>query len=171
VREVPQQFAARAWVEEAAEREVQPGVRRAVIADGCIRETRSAVATMKPVEEPDEVRAVEPFHSRAIRRRAGGRGDDARTCNRQPGVDARNVQDRLGLEVERRRILPEIRELDDARVRRTLDQEGLIALAAEIQKPLVRLGYVWVVITASCLNQQDADIRIFGESASDHRTR
>jgi len=40
------------------------------------------------------------------------------------------VHDRLGLEIERRRIFPEIRELDDARIRRPLDEEGLIALAA-----------------------------------------
>ncbi len=44
------------------------------------------------------------------------------------------MQDRLSLEVERRRILPEIRELDDARARGTLDEECLIALTAEIRR-------------------------------------
>src|SRR6202011_2162450 len=43
-----------------------------------------------------------------------------------------------------------------------------VALAADTQEPLVRLSYVRNVITAACLNQQDADIRIFGESAGDH---
>jgi len=41
-------------------------------------------------------------------------------------------------------------------------------LAAEIQEPLVRFGYAWDVITAPCLNQQDADI---GFSASRRATK
>jgi len=121
-------------VEEAAERQVQLRMSCAVRADGCIREIGAAVAAVEPLEEPHEVRPVRPLDGGAMCRRARGRGDDARTRNRQIRIDARNVQDRLGLEVERRRILPEIRELDDARVRRPLDQEGLIALAAQIRR-------------------------------------
>src|SRR5260370_38498773 len=44
-----------------------------------------------------------------------------------------------------------------------------VALAAEIQEPLVRLGDAWDVITPPCRNQQDPHCRILGESQSDHR--
>ena len=92
-------------------------MRRAVVAHGRIREIGPTVAAVEPLEEPHEVRSVRPFDGRAIRGRARGGRDDAGTRDRQLGIDARDVQDRLGLEVERRRILAEVRELDDARVR------------------------------------------------------
>src|SRR5439155_26420190 len=134
LREVPEQLTAWARMEEAAQREVQARMGGGVFSDGRIRELGPAIASMEPLEEAHEVRAVRPFDRGAIRGRTRPRRDDARKRNRETGIDARDVQDRLGLEVEGRRVLPEVRELDDARVRRALDQKCLIALAAEIRR-------------------------------------
>ena len=70
VCEIPQQLATGPWVEETAQCEIQPRVCRTVGADSRIREIRSAVATVEPLEEPREMRAVRPLYRRAISARA-----------------------------------------------------------------------------------------------------
>jgi hypothetical protein len=121
-------------MKEAAQRKVQPRVRRAVVAYGRIRDLGAAATTVQSIEEAHEVGAVGTVHRCAIRSRARRRADDTGQCNRQLGIEARDMQDRLGLEVERRRILPEVGELDDTGVRRALDEKCLIALAAEVRR-------------------------------------
>jgi hypothetical protein len=86
------------------------------------------------VEQTDEMQAVGPLHRRPIARRAARCDGRPRLGHRQRRIDASHVQDGLGLEVEDSRILAEVRDLDDASAPRSIvDQERLIALAAEIE--------------------------------------
>src|SRR6185295_3792699 len=67
VRNVPEQPPAGGRVEEGAQCDVEPRERRGEISDGVIREPRTAVVAVHPLEEPHEVRAVRSFDGRPIR--------------------------------------------------------------------------------------------------------
>src|SRR5207248_10834012 len=55
-----------------------------------------------------------------------------RVCDRQLGVDARDVQDRLCLELQHGGLLADVGDLEYAACAAVVDQEGLVALAAEV---------------------------------------
>ena len=58
-----------------------------------------------------------------------------RPGDRQLGIDARDVEDRRRLQIENCRVLAEVRDLDHAAAARAVvDQEGLVALAAEVHR-------------------------------------
>src|SRR5438034_10483682 len=105
-------------MEKAAEREVQPGMRGRIVEDSVVRELGAAVLSGHACEEPDEMTARlhrGPWHG-----------------HRQLGVDPRDVQDRLALEVEDGRVLAAVRDLENAAaIVAVIDQECLITLAAE----------------------------------------
>jgi hypothetical protein len=110
------------------------GICRREAAYGVVAELRAADAAVHAVEQTDEMQTVGPFHRRPIALRARGcRGGRPRAGHRQPRIDTSDVQDRLRLEVEDRRILAEVRDLDDAAAPCSIvDQERLVALTAEI---------------------------------------
>jgi hypothetical protein len=117
-------------VEEGAQGEVQPRVRLRERAHGVVPELRPADASVYALEQPDEVHAVGARHGRVV---VGAGGPWLR--DGQVRVDAGDVQDRLGLQVENRGILAQVRDLDHAPTSGTVvDQERLIALAAEIDR-------------------------------------
>jgi hypothetical protein len=122
VGEVPQQLAARGRVKEAAQREHQPRMRRAVVVESIERQLRAAVAPVAALEQADEVRAVGTV-DRARREQAG---------HREVGIHPRDVRQRRRLEVERRRILAEVGDLEHALAAGARHEEGLVALAAEV---------------------------------------
>ena len=138
LRQVPEQHAARRRMEEAAQGEVEPRVGGAVVAHRGIGEIRGAGAPagapFHALEQAHEVRSVGALDRGAVGRRARDLGDRAGARDRQLGVDPRDVQDRLGLEVERRRLLAEVGDLQHAGARLSLHEEGLVALAAEISR-------------------------------------
>ena len=66
-----------------------------------------------------------------VRRRTSARSRK-RARDGKLRVDARDVLDRLRLEVEHGGVLAEVRDLQDAAGAAVVDQEGLVALAAEV---------------------------------------
>ena len=82
VSQVPEQLTARRGMEEAAEREVEPGVRRRVGAHRIVGKLRAPVSSLQPLEEPDEV-ALAP-RRRASAARPAARGRPARRAAPPP---------------------------------------------------------------------------------------
>src|SRR5207244_6733394 len=122
------QVPARRRMEEAAQREVQPRMRCAVVEERPVAELGPARMAVQALEEPYEVRTV-----RAVDRGPVVAVDGRpRTRDRQLGIDARDMEDRLGLEVEHRRVLAQVGDLQDAAAATVVDQEGLVALATEV---------------------------------------
>jgi hypothetical protein len=46
-----------------------------------------------------------------------------------------------------------------------------VSLASDIRDPLARILDSWYVIVATCLDQQHADVGIFGQTTRNYRTR
>src|SRR5919108_232064 len=108
-------------MEEAAESEREPCVRRGEGEDGVVAELRAAGAPVHAFEEPDEVRPVG----------AVDRGRTTLTRDRQLGINAGDVEKSARLEVENSRVLAQVRDLEDAAVEAVLDEEHLVALTSE----------------------------------------
>ena len=117
---IPEEIAPGRRVEEPAQREREARVRGREVADCVVVEIPRARAARHALEEADEVALV----------LAGG----PQARDRQLGVDALDVLERLRLEVENRWILAGVRDLEDA----VADQEGLVALAAEVARLALR---------------------------------
>jgi hypothetical protein len=115
VLEIPEQLAARSRVEEPAQRPGQARMGDAVRPDGGVREVRPAVPAGHALEQPDDV----PLVRRSLQL----------SRDRQLGIGVQRVLDRRRLELEVRRILSRVRDLDHPGA---LDEEGLVALAAEV---------------------------------------
>src|SRR5919197_2499974 len=107
-------------MEEAAQREVEPRVGGGEGAHGIVRKIRAAALPRHALEEAHEM--------------AVARARAAQARDRQLRIDARDVQQRLRLQVEDGRILACVRDLEDAAVAAVLDEEGLVALTPQVAR-------------------------------------
>src|SRR5439155_6975270 len=121
LRRVPEEIATRPGMEKAAQRQREPRMRRGEIEDGGVAELGPADTPLHAVEEPDEVRPAGPVDGRP----------SPLAQDRQLEIDASDVAERHLLEVEDGRLLAQVRDLEDAAALAVLDQERLVALAAE----------------------------------------
>src|SRR5579875_2850404 len=105
-------------MEERAERETEASLGCRELPDGVVGEVRAARPSPQALEQPHVV--------------AGGRGPGGeRPGHGQRRVDGRDVGDRRLLELERGLVLAAVRDLEHRSGGAVVDQEGLVALAAE----------------------------------------
>ena len=127
--EVPEQLPPGCGMEERTERQAEAGVDGRDLAHGGVGELRSGLAAVTPLEQAHMV-AVE---RRPWRERPG---------DRQVRVDRRDVRDRGLLQVDDGRVLVAVRDLEDCAAAAVVQEERLVALAAECGRGAVDAEYV-----------------------------